>query len=121
MGIINKKTLAVTICALSLSLPGLAQSFTLNASRITVKQAMNALKKQTGYSFVFYASDLDVSKQISIQANNVSLQEAVRQILEGQKNVTYRIEDKRIIVKHAAPQTTPPHNEPERQGPYCEG
>ena len=108
MGIINKKTLAVAICALSLSLPGLAQSFTLNANRITVKQAMNALQKQTGYSFVFYASDLDVNKQISIQANNVSLQEAVRQILEGQKDLTYRIEDKRIIVKHATPQSSQP-------------
>ena len=91
MGIINKKTLAVAICALSLSLPGFAQSFTLNANKITVKQAMNALQQQTGYSFVFYASDLDVNKQISIQANNVSLQEAVRQILEGQKDLTYRM------------------------------
>ncbi len=108
MGIINKKTLAVAICALSLSLPGFAQSFTLNANKITVKQAMDALQQQTGYSFVFYASDLDVNKQISIQANNVSLQEAVRQILEGQKDLTYRIEDKRIIVKHATPQTSQP-------------
>ncbi|MBO1363455.1 TonB-dependent receptor [Prevotella sp. A2931] len=86
-----------------------AQKLTFNVSNVTVKQAMSQLKKQTGYSFVFYAEDIDVDKIVSVKADNADLTRIVGQILAHQ-NVNYEIKGKNIVVNKARGVRTPVAN-----------
>jgi len=77
-----------------------SQSVTLNVRNITVKEAIEQLKQNSGYSFVFEARDLNTGKLVSVQANQRPVEEVVEQILKDQ-NVSYEIKDKNIVVTHA--------------------
>ena len=79
-----------------------AQSIVLKMNNVTVKQAMNELEKKNGYSFVFSSSDLDINKKVSIKVENDSVDEALRQLLNGQK-VAYEIQGKNIIIRKITP------------------
>ena len=71
-----------------------AAGFPLRLKNVAVKKAMEELRQETGYSFIFAASEMNVNKKVSIDAT--SLKEAVEQILNGQ-NVTYEFKGKNII------------------------
>lgn len=73
-----------------------AQSVSLNLGNVSVKEAMNKVKDTSGYSFVYSKGDIDTGKKVSVKAQQ--LDEAIRQILDGQ-NVTYEIKGKNIIIK----------------------
>ena len=96
--IVKKKAICVAIALFCLNLTVDAQSITLNMSNVTVKQAMDELKNQSGYSFVFSSNDVDTRKMISLSVENLSIEKVVEQILEGQ-GVTYEIQGKNIILK----------------------
>ena len=68
-----------------------AAGFPLRLKNVAVKKAMEELRQETGYSFIFAASEMNVNKKVSIDAT--SLKEAVEQILNGQ-NVTYEFKGK---------------------------
>ena len=74
----------------------IAQDLSLRETGITVRQAIAQIKEQTGYSFVYASSDLNVRQTVNLDAE--TLQEAVTQILDGQ-DLTYEIQGKNIIVK----------------------
>lgn len=85
----------LVLCCFSFSV--FSQSITLNVRNITVKEAIEQLKQNSGYTFVFEAGDLDTGKLISVQANQKSIEEVIEQILKDQ-NVSYEIRDKNIVV-----------------------
>lgn len=60
---------------------------------------MEQLKKTSGYSFVFSSSDVDTSKKVSVSGQNSSIQDIVKQILQGQNGLDYEIQGKKVIVK----------------------
>lgn len=60
---------------------------------------MEQLKKTSGYSFVFSSSDVDTSKKVSVSGHNSSIQDIVKQILQGQNGLDYEIQGKKVIVK----------------------
>ncbi len=72
-----------------------AADFPIRLKNVTVRKAMEQLRQETGYSFIFAASEMNVNKKVSVNAS--SLNEAVDQILDGQ-NVTYEVKGKNIIV-----------------------
>ena len=100
------KAMLVASAALCLNLSVFSQNITLKTGNVTVKEAMEQLKKNTGYSFVFSSEDLDTRKQVSISVQNGKIEDAVKQILAGQKGVTYEIQDKKIVVKKVASHST---------------
>lgn len=85
------------------------QTVTFNVRNVTVQTAISMFQRQTGYSFVFAADDVDINRVVSVHGNKVKISTIVSQILNGQ-NVSYTIEGKRIIVK-------PKHNIQERKAP----
>jgi len=98
-----KEKLKFILMVLSLycfSFSTFSQSVTLNVRNITVKEAIEQLKQNSGYSFVFEARDLNTGKLVSVQANQRPVEEVVEQILKDQ-NVSYEIKDKNIVVTHA--------------------
>lgn len=74
-----------------------AQTVNIQLKNVTVKKAMSELKKQTGYAFVYEASDLDVTQVITVNASD--LKQAITQILSGQ-NAKYEIKGKKIVVSY---------------------
>lgn len=60
-----KRAILIASAALCFNLSAFSQDITLKANNVTVKEAMEQLKKSSGYSFVFH-------RQMSIQ-RNVSL------------------------------------------------
>lgn len=79
-----------------------AQALNINLKNVSVTKAIDELKRQTGYTFVYEEKDLDRNKKVNVNAKNAA--EAASQILKGQ-NVTFRITGKNIIVAKKASST----------------
>lgn len=99
--IYSKKAICMALACCCLSGTAFAQHVSLTLNNVTVKQAMDALKKQSGYSFVFSSEDVDTKKKVSVDADDQKVEEVVRQILDGQ-SVTYEIKGKNIVVRSIA-------------------
>lgn len=72
---------------------------------VTVKQAIETIQKQSGYSFVFAATDLDVRKRVTVKAENLPIEKVLKQLLIGQ-DVTYEIRGKEVIIRRTGIETT---------------
>lgn len=84
--------MAMLLCG-SMGIQAHGQSLRLR--NVTVRKAMTELRQETGYTFVFASSEVDVSRRVNVNAENVH--EAVDQILSGQP-VTYEIRGKNVVV-----------------------
>ncbi len=73
----------------------------MKANNITVKEAIEQIKKSSGYSFVFSSLDLDTKKRVSISVKDAVIEEVVKQLLKGQSGLSYEIQDKKVIIKRA--------------------
>lgn len=93
------KAMLIASTAFCFNLSAYSQDISLKANNITVKEAMEQLKKTSGYSFVFSSNDVDTKQRISVSADNATLDEVVKQILSGQPGVGYEIQGKKIVIK----------------------
>lgn len=73
-----------------------SQSISLKLKNVSVANAIQQIQKESGYSFVYVTGDIDTSKKVSVNTNQ--LNEAIKQILAGQP-VSYEIQDKKVIIK----------------------
>ena len=76
-----------------------AQQVDLNLRNVTVKEAMDALKNKSGYSFVFEAGDIDTKAVVSVKAKTI--QDAASQIISGQ-NVSYELKGRNIVLQRTS-------------------
>lgn len=100
MNFLKIKTNLLVICFLCLCGAVSGQSITLKLDQVPMKEAMETLKKNYTYSFVFETGDVDTQKIITIALKNVSIEEAVQQIIQGQ-NLSYEIKGKNIILRRS--------------------
>lgn len=75
-----------------------AQHISLQLRNVTVKQAIETIQKQNGYSFAFAASDLNTKKIVTVLAKDLPIEKVVEQVLAGQ-DVSYTIQGKDIVIK----------------------
>jgi len=90
--------LIVLLCSKNL----LAQDVTLslNLKNVTVKEALEQLKNDTKFSLWFNVNDVELSKIVTVQLENKSIEDALKIILDGQ-NLNFEVKNKRIqIFKH---------------------
>lgn len=66
-------------------------------NNITIRAALYEIEKQSGYSVGFDETDLDVEKKLSISIRNLSLEDALKQVLKNE-NCSYTIKQKHIII-----------------------
>lgn len=92
----NKKSLILALFLMVSTGAISAQKVNMKMNNVTVAKAMSAVRKQTGYSFVFNSRDVNANARVSVNAGN--MQEAVEQILSG-SNLDYEIQGKNIILK----------------------
>ena len=105
MGYFNKAML-VASAALCFNLSTFAQDISLKINNVTVKEAMEQLKKTSGYSFVFSSNDINTKQRVSVSAEDATIEEVVKQILKGQKGIDYEIQGKKIVLKRKASSTS---------------
>ena len=92
-----KKNLILAASFLMLSTSHIyAQKVSLNMQNVTVAKVMSAIQKQSGYSFVFNADDLNTSGKMSIKASD--LRQAVERIAQD-NNLDYEIRGKNVILR----------------------
>ena len=107
----------MVLLMLCLHLNSFAQHISMQLKNVTVKQAIETIQKQNGYSFTFAASDLNTQKIITVTARNLPIEKVVEQILIGQ-NVSYTVQGKDIIIKKKSNQALIP---PRRSSPHPSG
>lgn len=95
------KAMLVASAALCLNLSVFSQNITLKTGNVTVKEAMEQLKKSSGYSFVFSSVDVDTQKRVSVSVQNASIEEAVKQILKGQNELSYEIKGRKVVIQRS--------------------
>lgn len=102
-----KRAMLVASAALCFNLSVFSQDITLKADNVTVKEAMEQLKNTSGYSFVFSSVDVNTKKRVSVLLENATIEEVVKQILQGQNELSYEIQGKKIVIKKASPVAAP--------------
>lgn len=110
------KAVFIASAALCLNLSAFSQNISFSVKDATVKEAMEQLKKSSGYSFVFSSSDVDTNKRVSISSQNSSIKDIVKQILQGQSGLDYEIQGKKIIIKKLSVKASSNHTNQTAQG-----
>ncbi|MDR1455138.1 MAG: TonB-dependent receptor plug domain-containing protein, partial [Tannerella sp.] len=82
-----------------------AQSITLSLNNVTVRNALETLKKEYKYMFVYESNDVNTRKVISVSAQNQPLDAVLNQILTGQ-DVAYEVNEKNIVIRKSTPVRT---------------
>lgn len=93
------KAMLVASAALCLNLSAYSQDISLKINNVTVKEAMERVKKDTGYSFVFSSKDVNTSQRVSVSVSDASIEEVIKQILKGQQGLDYEIQGKKIVLR----------------------
>lgn len=86
---------------LQVSASGFAQSITLNENDAPLEKILAALKKQSGYNFLYNTPMLAEARPISIAVRNLPLEEALKLCFKDQP-LDYTIKKKTIIIKQKA-------------------
>jgi TonB-linked outer membrane protein, SusC/RagA family len=73
------------------------KKISVSLNQVTVKEALDAVKKQAEISYWFEAKDLDLKRIVTINLKNKSLAEVLNQILAGQ-DVHYTIKGNSVII-----------------------
>ena len=60
------KAMLVASVALCLNLSAYSQDISLKINNVTVKEAMERVKKDTGYSFVFSSKDVNTNQRVTV-------------------------------------------------------
>lgn len=83
-----------------------AQAINLKLTNVTVQQAIEALNQQENYSVAIKSAGVDMTRKISVSAQNASIEEILAQIFVNQ-DVTYTITGKSIAVTKSTPKALP--------------
>lgn len=94
----TRKVIYVTLLMFCYYLSLFSQNINFNVSNVTVKNAMETLMREYGYSFVFESGDVNTQKVVTVQVADQPVSEVVQQILKDQ-DVIYEIANKNIIIK----------------------
>lgn len=89
--------LITTFCSLASNGYVQKSEISLNLQYITFREALEAIKKQTDFSFWYRNEDIDVDRIVSIKTDNQNIEAVMIQLLRGQ-NLKYTINDKHIII-----------------------
>ena len=65
-----KKAIFIVSAVLCLNLSTFAQDISLTINNVTIKEAIERIKKESGYSFIFSSMDLDTKARVSLSLEN---------------------------------------------------
>lgn len=89
---------------LQVSAKGVAQNITLSEKNAPLEKIFQAIKKQTGYSFLYSSEIIKKAAKVDLEVRNAPLGQVLKACFTNQP-LTWEIEGKTIIVKLAANET----------------
>jgi TonB-linked SusC/RagA family outer membrane protein len=75
-----------------------SQTINLSANNMPLEKVFVEIKKQTGYTFAYFETDLAKAKPVSLSVTNAKLTEVLSEIFANQP-LTYTIVEKVVVVK----------------------
>lgn len=97
-------TFLLTIALVQVHAAAFSQKISLSGSNLSLKKIFTAIEQQTGYVVFCNKSDLEMSKPVSVDAENISLNDFLEMVLKDQP-LNYTIEDKTISLSRKVPNT----------------
>ncbi|MCM1197992.1 MAG: TonB-dependent receptor plug domain-containing protein, partial [Clostridium sp.] len=101
-------SILISLAIISSLAPLYAQTrnVTVHEDRIRVSEFLQVLEKQTGYTFAYKTSDIDLSAVVTANAEGEDVLAVLRQALSSQ-NLSFTVSGTRIVIsrKSAAPQS----------------
>lgn len=82
------------------------QKLNFSFKNVPLKTAITEIEKQSGYKFVFSPSVVDVTKNVTGEFKNVTLNNVLQDLLTG-KGISFTIRGKQIILSGAEKKSTP--------------
>jgi TonB-linked SusC/RagA family outer membrane protein len=70
---------------------------TLNLLNVTVQEALDAVKQQTGFSFWYRNEEIDLNKTVSVVAKKQDVRNVLNKILSEQ-NLSYTIDENHVVI-----------------------
>ena len=99
------RRLAVLAVSLFMAVGLQAQDITLKVNSTAIREVIETLQKNYGYSFSIRTSEVNVNKPISLDVKNADIKTVLDKIFASSK-VSYSIDGKIISITEAAPQKT---------------
>lgn len=70
---------------------------TLDVKDVALREVFRDIETQTGFSFLYSNTNIDVTKRVTVNLRSVALAQALDQVFAGQ-SIAYRIEGKQIVL-----------------------
>lgn len=90
--------LFLTLAGLQIAHAGYAQQVSLHVKKASLKQVIEALSSQSGYTFFYDQKYLSKANPVSVQVNNQPIAKVIEQVFEDQPFI-YEIVDETITLK----------------------
>ncbi|MCK9638476.1 MAG: TonB-dependent receptor [Prolixibacteraceae bacterium] len=71
--------------------------FVLNLEHVTVKQLFDKIEGSSEFIFIYYDNILDLNQEVSVIANNETVEEILKKVFETSDN-TFKIFDRQIVI-----------------------
>lgn len=95
--IMRLTTVILIATCMQVSAVGFAQKINLTRSNVSLKTVIRELRLQSGYDFVYTDDQLAKAKAVTIDANNMAIEEVLKQIFKNQP-LTYILDTKTVII-----------------------
>src|SRR5690606_27737300 len=92
-----KMILVLLLITLHVQANLLGQSVNLTKKKVSLREVLKEIRKQSGVNILMDATTIDLAKPIPVQLHDVTVEEALQQVLTPQ-GLTYQRMDKNIIV-----------------------
>lgn len=109
-----KRPLMVLAVVFSVTVSGYAQTIKLQNTKMTVENLIRAIEQQTNMSVDYGQNTIDLTKTVSLSSKTLSLQNAMKQMLQG-TGLEYSIADRHIVITQAAAQAPRQGNNPQKR------
>ncbi|MEO6818886.1 MAG: STN domain-containing protein, partial [Ginsengibacter sp.] len=90
-------TFLLLSACLSASAGGNAQKVTFSQKNVKLEKVFREIRKQTGYVFFYDARLLEGAKSVNIDLKDASVEEALKETLQGQR-LDFSIERKTVTI-----------------------
>lgn len=95
---LRRRVLAIAAILVCFSFSMKAQNISLKLESVSVKDAINAVSQETGYSIVIDSGSVDLDRKVTINARNASIKDVVNQIFTGQ-DISFAVNGKIVSVE----------------------
>ena len=97
---------------LSMASASAQENYEVNCSNLRLSEVLKEVTRETGYSFVYNNTSLDLSRTVTVNVSSPDINEVLEAVFEG-TGITWILMDKQIALRQEAVQEEVPQNNPE--------